>query len=125
MNEIFISYKREDETRVVRLVCALEAAGFSVWWDRILAGGENWREQIQRALENAKCVIAVWSSGSVGSAGDFIRDEAGHAKKRGALVPVKLDKVDPPLGFREIQVIDLSHWKGSARDPYFKDLLNA
>ena len=34
MNEVFISYKREDEPRVGRLVRALEDAGFSVWWDR-------------------------------------------------------------------------------------------
>ena len=43
MNEIFVSYKREDEPRVGRLVRALEDAGFSVWWDRGLGGGESWR----------------------------------------------------------------------------------
>jgi hypothetical protein len=41
------------------------------------------------------------------------------------LVPVKLDKVDPPLGFGEIQTIDLTHWKGSSRDPFFQDLTAA
>ena len=124
MSDIFVSYKRENETRVGRLVRALEAAGHSVWWDRTLAGGENWRAQIQSALEAAECVIVIWTVESVGPAGDFVRDEAAYAKNRGVLVPVKLGKVDPPMGFGEIQAIDLTHWKGSARDPFFKDLLD-
>lgn len=122
MSEIFISYKREDEARVGRLVRALEGAGLSVWWDRGLAVGENWRSQIQDALNAARCVIVVWTHQSVGPAGDFVRDEAAQAKRRGVLVPVLLDKVDPPLGFGEVQAIDLTHWKGSSRDPFFQDL---
>jgi len=122
MTDVFLSYKREDEIRVVRLVRALEATGLSVWWDRGLAGGESWREQIQAALDAARCAIVVWTHESVGPAGDFVRDEAGQAKRRGALVPVRLDRVDPPLGFGEVQTIDLTHWKGNPRDPFFEDL---
>jgi TIR domain len=125
MSQMFISYKREDEARVSRLVKALEGTGRSVWWDRGLAGGQSWRSQIQNALDAAKCVIVVWTRESVGPAGDFVRDEAGQAKRRGVLVPVRLDKVDPPLGFGEIQVIDLTRWKGSSRDPFFQDLAAA
>jgi len=125
MSEIFISYKREDQARVARLVRALERAALSASWDRSLAGGENWRTQIQNALNAAKCVIVVWTHESVGPAGDFVRDEAEQAKRRGVLVPIMLDKVDPPLGFGEIQTIDLRHWKGSSRDPFFKDLTAA
>jgi TIR domain len=125
MSQIFISYKRADELQVSRLVKALEGAGRSVWWDRGLAGAESWRNQIQSALDAAKCVIVVWTHESVGPAGDFVRDEAGQAKRRGVLVPVRLDKVEPPLGFGEIQVIDLTGWKGSSRDPFFQDLLAA
>ena len=124
MSDIFISYKREDEAPVARLVRALESAGHSVWWDRTLVAGENWRSQIQSALESARCVIVIWTEGSVGPAGDFVRDEAGHAKQRGVLVPVRFGNVNPPLGFGEIQAIDLTHWKGSAHDPFFKDLLD-
>ena len=82
MSEIFVSYKREDETRVGSVVRALEGAGLSVWWDRGLPGGESWRSQIQNALDTAKCVIVVWTHQSVGPSGDFVRDEAGCAKRR-------------------------------------------
>jgi hypothetical protein len=125
MSEIFVSYKREDEVRVGRLVRALERAGHAIEWDRDLAGGESWRAQIQAALDAAKCVIVVWTHDSVGPAGDFVRDEAGQAKRRGVLVPVTLDTVEPPLGFGEIQAVDLSHWKGNPRDPFFQDLCAA
>lgn len=123
MSAIFVSYKREDEARVHRLVRALESVRLKVWWDRELPGGENWSSQIQDALSAALCVIVVWTKHSVGPRGDFVRDEARQGKGRGILVPVFLDKVNPPLGFGEIQSIDLTHWKGSPRDPFFQDLV--
>jgi adenylate cyclase len=39
MADIFISYAREDVARVEKLNRALEAQGFSVWWDGNLATG--------------------------------------------------------------------------------------
>lgn len=122
MSEIFLSYKREDEARVARLVRALEGAGLSVWWDRGLPGGESWRANIEAALDAAKVVIVCWTHASTGPDGGFVRDEAARAKQR--LVPVVLDRaVRPPLGFGELQAIDLSHWNGNANDPFFKDLV--
>jgi hypothetical protein len=106
-------------------VQALEGAGLSVWWDRGLPGGESWRQQIQTALDAAKCVIVIWTHDSVGPTGDFVRDEASQAKRRGVLVPVLMDKVSSPLGFGEIQAIDLTHWKGKSHDPFFQDLIAA
>lgn len=125
MTDIFLSYKREDEARVGRLARALEQAGLRLWWDRGLPGGESWRANIQAALDGAKCVIVAWTRESTGPAGDFVRDEAGRAKARGILVPVLLERVRAPLGFGEIQAIDLSHWRGDARDPFFLDLVAA
>jgi hypothetical protein len=122
MSDVFVSYKREDEARIGRLVQALERRGFSVWWDRGLPGGEGWRAGIEAALAEAGCVIVAWTEASVGPHGDFVRDEAARAKARGVLVPVLLDGVVPPLGFGELQAIDLARWKGSARDPFFGDL---
>jgi hypothetical protein len=123
MSDVFISYKREDEVRVGRLAKALEKAGLTIWWDRGLPGGESWRTNIAEALHAAKCVVVVWSEGSTGVEGAFVRDEAGRAMARGLLVPVMIDKVAPPLGFGELQAIDLTRWRGSLRDPFFQDLV--
>ena len=122
MTDLFLSYKREDEARVARLVKALEAAGLSLWWDRGLPGGEEWRANIEAALDAAKVVVVCWTHASVGPEGGFVRDEASRA--RGRLVPVILGRgVRLPLGFGEMQAIDLSHWLGNARDPFFQDLV--
>lgn len=123
MSDVFISYKREDEVRVGRLAAALEKAGFSLWWDRGLPGGESWRANITAALEEARCVVVVWSRGSVGPEGAFVRDEAGRAMARKILVPVMIDRVGPPLGFGELQAIDLTRWRGGVADPFFQDLV--
>ena len=125
MSDVFVSYKREDEVRVAPLVHALEAEGLDVWWDRGLPGGESWRANIEAALDAAKCVVVVWSTLSVGPAGHFVRDEAAHAMARGQLVPVTIDRVAPPLGFRELQAIDLTRWRGRAGDPFLSDLVAA
>jgi hypothetical protein len=122
----FISYKREDEVRVGRLARALEKVGVPLWWDRSLLSGESWHEDITGHLEGAGCVIVVWSEISVGPAGSFVRDEARRGLGRHILVPVTIDRIKLiPLGFGEVQAIDLSHWKGDVRDPFFRDLVAA
>jgi serine/threonine-protein kinase len=117
--DVFVSYKAEDRARLRPLVAALEAEGFTVWWDTHIGGGAHWREDIEQHLQAAKCVIVVWSKRSVGIAGDFVRDEASHARKRGVYLPVCLDPVEPPLGFGEVQAIALKRWRGDRTDPRF------
>lgn len=125
MSDVFISYKAEDRRRVQPLVQALHADGLSVWWDEDIGVGNAWRETIERQLDEAKCVVVIWSKRSVGPAGDFVRDEASRAKRRGIYVPVRIDKVDPPLGFGETQAIDLRSWKGDPSDGRFRALVGA
>ncbi len=125
MTHVMVSYKREDEPRVAALVRALRQNGLEVWWDQTLAAGEGWREAISEAVETAGCVVVVWTRGSTGPDGGFVRDEATRARQRGVLVPVRLDDVDPPLGFGELQAIDLRRWRGGRKDPFFLDLLAA
>jgi TolB-like protein len=123
--DIFVSYKAEDRVRLRPLIAALEAEGFSVWWDTHIGGGAHWREDIQEHLDAAKCVIVAWSRRSVGPEGDFVRDEAARARKRGAYLPVRFDEVEPPLGFGEVQAISLRGWKGDRSDQRFRALAEA
>ena len=125
MTDIFISYKREDEARVAPIVEGLRSAGLSVWWDREISGGQAWRQSISEQLEQAKCVIVVWSEISVGPLGEFVHDEAGRAKARGVLVPVRIDRISEPIGFGEIQSLDLVDWRGNPRDLRFQNLVAA
>lgn len=88
-------------------------------------GGTSWRQTIIKQLEEARCVVVVWSEASVGPAGEFVHDEAARAKERGVLLPVRIDDVTPPVGFGEIQSLDLVDWRGKAADPRFLDVVAA
>ena len=124
-SDVFVSYKAEDRARLRPLVAALEAEGFSVWWDAHIGGGTNWRKDIEEHLNAAKCVIVAWTKRSVGEEGEFVRDEATRARRRGAYLPVRLDAVEPPLGFGEVQAVSLQGWKGDAADPRFRAVVDA
>src|SRR4029453_4468069 len=125
MADVFVSYKAEDRARIQPLVSALEAEGFSVWWDAHIGGGTNWQEEIELRLDSAKCVLVVWSDRSVGHGGHFVRDEARRAQRRGAYVPVCLGEVEPPLGFGESPALSVKGWKGYSADPRFQAVISA
>src|SRR6476659_6368890 len=57
--DIFFSFAREDEARVAPVVAALEARGWSVFWDRRIPAGQTWRSHIGRALERARGVVVA------------------------------------------------------------------
>ena len=125
MTDLFVSYKAEDRARVAPLVHALEADGYKVWWDAEIGGGEAWRDTICRELDAARLVLVVWSKRSVGPNGRFVHDEATRAQRRGAYLPLIIDKVEPPLGFGEIQSLDLQRWKGDRAHRKYQTLLAA
>lgn len=120
---IFVSYSRDDLPRARPVIDALAAEGFNVWWDGLLAGGDAYAHTTEAALETADAVVVLWSARSVQS--HWVRDEATRGRDRGRMVPVSLDGTIPPLGFRQIQYIDLSRWKGRRDAGEFAELRRA
>ena len=104
--DIFISYARADRAKIDKLSEALEAQGFSVWWDRHIDGGAEFAKDIEQELKSAKAVIVAWSANSVESR--WVRDEAGVAAAANKLVTLSLDGAEPPLGFKQFHAIDYS-----------------
>lgn len=125
MADVFISYKTEDRRRLEPLVNALQADGYSVWWDQHIGTGDDWRQTIERELESARCVIVAWSKRSIGPEGRFVRDEATRAQQRKIYVPVLLDPVQVPLGFGESQAASLRGWRGGREDKRYLAVLAA
>jgi hypothetical protein len=122
MSDIFVSYKREDRDRVEQLAHALEAEGFSVWWDPELQIGQSYAASIREELNQARAVVPVWTSLSVHS--DWVQEEATQGKRRGILFPVRMEAVDPPIGFTMVETADLSDWiGGDASHPEWSRLL--
>lgn len=112
MAKVFLSYDREDSGKARSIAEALEEAGHSVWWDRHIRGGSQFTKEIEEALAKAEAVVVLWSVHSVDSA--WVRDEAAAGRDTGRLVPARIDRTQPPLGFRQYQTIDLSSWQRRA-----------
>lgn len=113
MASIFLSYAREDAAKAQRIARALEGVGHQVWWDRQLRPGERFSAEIDRALKSSDVVVALWSKASIDS--PWVQDEAGFGRDNGRLVPVLLEAVTPPLGFRQFHAADLSRGRLSGR----------
>ena len=121
MSDIFISYNREDQATARQLANALESEGWTVWWDPKLRAGERFNDVIEKALNEAKCVIVLWSKRSVQSL--YVKDEATHALKRKKLVPVTIQQVELPFRFEELHTPSLFNWDGSKDFSEFRRLV--
>lgn len=120
---LFLSYARTDRTRAELLADILTNAGYTVWWDALIEGGAQFAASIRQALETADAVIVLWSKNSIDS--DWVRDEAAVGRDRHRLIPLTLDGTTPPLGFRQYQAIDLSHWRGKPNAPQMASIRRA
>ena len=123
MSQIFLSYARDDVDAAKQLADGIAEAGHEVWWDRNLHGGSRFSSEIDRALKNAEAVVVLWSNASVGSA--WVQDEAAEGRDSERLVPVTIDSVKPPLGFRQFHTINLGTWNGHGRPEGLGELLKA
>ena len=123
MSDIFLSYASVDRERIKPLVEALQQCGFRVWWDPTILPGQVWRQVIDEALDAARCVVVVWSQASIAS--HWVTQEAEDGLQRRILVPLILDQVRIPLGFRGIQAANLVGWNGSTAHPEFDKLVRS
>ena len=113
MSDIFISYASEDLDRVRPLVDGLEKG----WKKRNgrFSGIQRFpREKpggqvIGAEIHSRRTVVVVWTEKSVDS--EWVLGEAEIGKRRKVLVPVLLDKVEPPFGFGTIQAANLVAWR--------------
>jgi WD40 repeat protein len=124
MTDVFISYAREDRETAQRLAAALEARGWSVWWDREIPVGHSFDQVIEQQLDAAKSVVVLWSQDSAAS--EWVKNEAAFAAEKGVLIPaVLLSNARPPLEFRRRQTADLEGWRGDPGHAGFRRLCDA
>jgi hypothetical protein len=120
VTDVFLSYANEDRERAATLARSLEAAGWSVWWDRKIVAGHAFDKAIERELETAKSVVVLWSRSSVTS--EWVKNEAAAAAERDVLVPASIERVRLPLEFRRKQTVDLADWTGDTPHEGFQAL---
>jgi adenylate cyclase len=123
MADVFVSYARSDKARVAPLVAAIEAKGWSVWWDPEIDAGQQFDDQIEAELKAARAVVVVWTPTSVASR--WVRGEAREAADRGTLVPVRFDGANLPMDVRAIHTTELDGWGDDPASPACQALLRA
>ena len=123
MAKVFLSYAREDAPAAKQVAECIGRAGHTVWWDRHIQGGSRFASEIDRELKESEAVVVLWTQASVESA--WVQDEAAEGRDTGRLVPVALDGIRPPLGFRQFHTVDLGSWDGNADAAEADNLLDA
>ena len=106
MADVFLSYTHSDERVAERLADRLTESGWSTWWDRQLLSGDNYRIEMQRQLDDARCVLVLWSRAALASR--WVNDEAEAGASTGRLVQISVEGLAPPLGFRSVQYVEMS-----------------
>lgn len=123
MSKVFISYSSSDKPWVSKLANELTNQGYDIWWDLKLLPGQHFEEVIRAALDNAECVVTVWSESSLRSV--WVQEESSKALERGVLIPILYQKITPPMPFGRIHTGDLTKWNGKSDDPAFQQLLQS
>lgn len=76
--------------------------------------GQSFDNVIQRALNEARCIIVVWSKNSVES--EWVKNEAMVGFERSCLLPIRIDEAEIPIAFRRIQAADFLRWDPSSQE---------
>jgi hypothetical protein len=120
---VFLSYAREDIEAAEALARVMQDNGVDVWWDRNIAGGEEFSDLIEKELARADVVVVLWSPHSVKSR--WVRDEAAIGGDSGRLVPVAIEGAQPPMGFRQFHTLDLDGFRPGKPDKRTDALIRA
>jgi tetratricopeptide (TPR) repeat protein len=112
MYDVFISHSSQDTDVVNELADQLRTQGVTVFPGiATLQAGEDWRERVSSALENARALVVVLSSGS--SAEGFVTEEVAIAQKNARegsslLIPVLIgdvDRITLPRGLEKFHAV--------------------
>ena len=123
MAEVFISYKSERRKAAAHLAKILERYGYTVWFDYHLVKGEDFADEIDSRIREAKAVVVLWCKLAVQSR--WVKREAALASSLGRFIPAKIEPCDLRVDFQAEDTIDLRDWNGAPLDHKLYPLIDA
>jgi len=107
MSHIFISHSHEDGDFTEILRSKLEQAGFGIWTDAALRGGEDWRKGIDQAIREAFSLIAVMTPEA--KASEYVTYEWAFAVgAKVKVIPIMLKRTNLHPRLESLQYLDFT-----------------
>ena len=125
--EVFVSYSRGDQERVLELATKLRAAGVSLWIDQgAIDAAYLWSEQIVNALESAKALLLIVTPKSVNS-DNVAKEVMLVSERKGPILPVHLEPttIPPTLKYQLAGIQHIEFFKGNDADASVKAILRS
>jgi adenylate cyclase len=125
--EVFLSYSRDDQERVLQLAEKLRAAGVSLWIDQgALDAASLWSEQIVDALESAKVLLLIVTESAVRSS-NVAKEVMLVSERKGHILPVYLEPTVIPsaLKYQLAGIQHIDYLKGGDLEAGFRSLLRS
>jgi TIR domain len=108
MNHIFISHSHEDNDFAENLQNRLREADLTAWRDTDIAGGEDWREEIDRAIKEAFTLLVVMTDEAKRS--EYVAYEWAFALgNRVKVVPILLQQTTLHPRLESLQYLDFTN----------------
>lgn len=108
MSHLFISYKREDQYQLKALIRKLEENNIPYWYDKAIGTGDEWRQSIDDALENAFALVVIVTAKSLKS--PYVTYEWSWALGAGIkVIPLKFEDVAEDAVHPRLSVIQLEN----------------
>ena len=89
--KVFLSYCHDDDQQVTRLHEALENENMDLWWDKEILPGQDWKQEIRRAMKDCDAVVLCLSSKSM-------------QRKKSGIYPEVLDAINSYREFRSGEI---------------------
>lgn len=113
--QVFLSYSRESEAEAERLRDGLLAAGYKVWWDRLIEPDQDPYFEVRNAMDRSRVLLVCFSQEAVSKSQSGIYPEARDVVDLyptylpGAIVviPVRFSEcVIPPFSINGTRALD-------------------
>ena len=125
--EVFLSYSRTDQDRVLQLAGKLRAAGVSLWIDQgAIDAASLWSEQIVNALESAKVLLLFVTDAAVHS-DNVAKEVMLVSERKGHILPVHLEPtvITPTLKYQLAGIQHIECFKERDSDASLKAILRS
>ncbi len=124
--EVFVSYSRQDNDKVLELTTKLRSAGVRLWMDvRNIDGAAMWGEEIVNAVANSKILLLLVSKSAVSSQ-NVVKEVLLASERKGHILPVDLEPTEIPgsLKYALAGIQHIEYFRGDP-DEHMKSILRS